>query len=130
MISENDLLHVRTALLITLSILLVAVLWKRLRLHVLHRDMPAPLHAEVLRIELAYHPARLLVRLKIPSDQVVCTRLLDQAHAPLHRWADEKLPTGDHDLLRPLPALTDGVYFLEMATSTQRTVRQFRLQQA
>ena len=130
MIGENDLLNIRTALLITLSILLVVILWRRFRQRVLANDMPAPLHAELLGIQLAYHPARLRVDLKVPREQLIQTRLLDQAHAPFHTWNEERVKTGTHTLERDLPSMADGVYFLEMATATQRTVRQFRLQQA
>lgn len=128
--SEKDLLNVRTALIISLSALVLVILWKRLRQHILNKDMPAPLHAELLSLELAYHPARLRVDLKVPDHQVIRTRLLDTAHTPLHTWEEAHLQRGKHTLERPLPSLADGIYFLEMATATQRTVRQFRLQQA
>jgi len=128
--SEKDLLNVRTALIVSLSVLVLLILWRRLRQHILAKDMPAPLHAELLALDLAYHPARLLVRLKVPGEQLISTRLLDHAHAPMHAWEDVHLAVGDHELERALPSLADGTYFLEMATSTQRTVRQFRLQQA
>ncbi|MBL7951008.1 MAG: hypothetical protein JNM62_04755 [Flavobacteriales bacterium] len=128
--SEKDILNVRTALLITLSVLVVVILWRRFRQRVLAEDMPAPPHAELLGIQLAYHPARLLVELKLPSDQVIRTRLLDSSHEPFHTWSEEPVSTGTRTLERTLPTLADGTYFLEMATATQRTVRQFRLQQA
>ncbi|MBX2971660.1 MAG: hypothetical protein KF797_01020 [Flavobacteriales bacterium] len=128
--SEKDLLNIRTALIVTLSALLLLILWRRLRQYILTKDMPAPLHAELLGLELAYHPARLRVVVKVPGEQVIHTRLLDQAHAPFHTWDEERLQRGEHILERALPPLADGTYFLEMATTTQRTVRQFRLQQA
>ena len=130
MIGEKELLNVRTALLITLSVLLVVILWRRFRQRVLAKDMPAPLHAELTGIELAYHPARLIVRLKVPDEQTIRTRLLDTEHQGFHEWAQERLSRGEHELERPLPRLADGPYFLEMSTATQRTIRQFRLQQA
>lgn len=128
--SEKDILNVRTALLVTLSVLLLVILWRRFRQRVLAEDMPAPLHAELLGIQLAYHPARLFVELKLPSDQVIHTKLLDSAHGTVHAWNEERVSTGTRTLERALPALADGTYYLEMSTSTQRTVRQFRLQQA
>lgn len=129
MISEKDLLNVRTALIVSLSVLVLVILWKRLRQYILTKDMPAPLHAELIGLELAYHPARLRVDLKVPGPQLIHTRLLDQVHAPFHTWDDVQLQPGEHTLERALPPLADGIYFLEMATTTQRTVRQFRLQQ-
>lgn len=125
-----DLLNLRTALLITLSILLVVVLWRRFRSHVLANDVPAPVHAELVRLEVAYHPSRLHVVLSMPSEQRVTTGLLDQGHQSIHSWNDKRLLPGEHTLELPLPMLVDGAYFLELTTSTQRTVRQFRLQQA
>lgn len=128
--SEKDLLNVRTALLITLSVLLVAILWRRFRQRVLANDMPAALHAELLGVELAYHPARLHVHLKVPGPQEIRTALLDAEHRVLHHWPHDVLPEGSHRVERDLPLLADGVYHLEISTTTQRTVRQFRLQQA
>jgi hypothetical protein len=48
----------------------------------------------------------------------------------LHTWDEQHLASGAHTVERWLPVMTDGPYFLEMYTATQRTVRQFRLQQA
>lgn len=128
--NANDLLTLRTALLITLSILLVAVLWRRFKRRVVANDMPAPMHAELVGLDVAYHPARLLVVLQVPSDQQIGTSVLDGAHAKTHEWDARPLKKGKHTLEQPLPTLPDGLYFLEMTTATQRTVRQFRLQQA
>lgn len=126
----NDLLTLRTALLITLSILLVVVIWRRFKQRVVANDMPAPMHAELLGLDVAYHPARLLVLLHVPSDQRIGTRVLDRSHVETYSWDMRSLKKGTHTLEQMLPTLPDGTYFLEMTTSTQRTVRQFRLQQA
>ncbi|MBL7940619.1 MAG: hypothetical protein JNL43_14755 [Flavobacteriales bacterium] len=126
----NDLLTLRTALLITLSILLVVVIWRRFKQRVVANDMPAPMHAELLGLDVAYHPARLLVLLHVPSDQRIGTRVLDRSHVETYSWEMRSLKKGTHTLEQMLPTLPDGTYFLEMTTSTQRTVRQFRLQQA
>lgn len=123
-----DLLNLRTALLITLSILLVVVLWRRFRSHVLANDVPALLHAELVRLEVAYHPPRLHVVLNVPNEQSLTTGLLDHEHRPIHAWQSKKLAPGMHTMELALPFLADGAYFLEMTTATQRTVRQFRLQ--
>ncbi len=125
----SDLLTLRTALLITLSILLVAVIWRRFKRKVVANDMPAPLHAELLGLDVAYHPARLLVVLQVPSDQQIGTCVLDGSHAKTHEWDARPFKKGTYTLEQPLPTLPDGLYFLEMTTATQRTVRQFRLQQ-
>lgn len=119
---------IRTALLITLSILLIVVVLRRFRRNVVANDLPVPLHVELLALKLAYHPERLLIELHLPTRQEVHLALLDDAHRPIHEWQAESLPAGTARLDRALPPLDAGLYHLEMATSTQRTVRQFRLQ--
>ena len=124
-----DLITLRTVLLITLSILLVIVLFIRFKRRTMQRDMPAISHAEGLHVEVAYHPVRLRVRLHVPGKQELKTTLLAADHAMLHAWTPEKRGPGTIELERSMPALPDGLYYIELATSTQRTVRQFRLQQ-
>lgn len=124
-----DLHSLRTALLITLSILLVVVLLRRFRRRVLAKDLPVNSHAELLKLEVAYHPARLRVQLHVPQDQIVHTALLDVADHHVHTWVEVPLSAGLHTIERILPELIDGLHHFEMRTTTQRTVRQFRLQQ-
>jgi hypothetical protein len=125
-----DLTTVRTALLITLTILLVVVLFRRFKASVLLNDVPAPAHAELLALEVAYHPSRLHVLLDLPKGELIRSALLDGAHNILQTWDDIPLPQGRHRLERILPPLADGSYFIEVSTTTQRTVRGFRLQLA
>lgn len=124
-----DLHILRTTLLITLSILLVVVLLRRFKRRILARDLPVNSHAELLRLEVAYHPARLRVEIRVPTSEIVHTGLLgaDQKHA--HTWTEEPVEAGTHIIERALPPLMDGVHHFEMRTTTQRTVREFRLQQ-
>lgn len=125
-----DLHTLRTTLLITLSILLVVVALRRFKRRVLAKDLPVNSHAELLRLEVAYHPARLRVQLRVPLSEIVHTGLLgaDDHHA--HTWTEEPVEAGTHTIERLLPPLTDGLHHFEMRTTTQRTVREFRLQQA
>jgi len=126
---DADLLTLRTALLVTLSILLVLVLAKKFKRNVLAKDMPAPLHAELIGLTLAYHPVRLIAVVQVPSDQTIALELLDAEHRALRTLATVAFQGGEHTQVLSLPALQDGTYFLAMSTTTQRTVRQFRLQQ-
>ena len=128
MMSDPDLLNLRTALLITLSILLVALLWRNFRLRVLANDMPATLHAELIALEVMYHPARLHVVIHVPEPQLIGTAALNDTHEPIHQWNDQRLERGDHTMQLVLPELPDGTFFLALTTATQRTERQFRLQ--
>jgi len=125
----QDLENIRTALIITLSILVLVLAFRRLKRHVLAKDMPAPLHAEVVTLTVAYHPSRLFVELAVPEPQVIHFALLDTQHNRLHVWNDQPVLNGRLSLELALPYNPDGSYYLEMSTSTQRTVRQFRLQQ-
>lgn len=121
----NDL---RTALIITLSILLVAVAWRRFKRKVVAKDLPVPTHAELIALQVEYHPARLRVAIAVPNQQTVHTTLLDAGHAHLHDWDDMRLERGESTVHLPMPQVPDGTYHLEMRTATQRTVRHFRLQ--
>jgi hypothetical protein len=125
-----DIILLRNALLITLSITLVLVLYRRFRLAVLARHMPAPMHAELVELLVEYHPARLRVTVKVPSQQILSMRLLDADHQGVHEWPAERQWPGEVELMRDLPVLPDGLYHLELSTATQRTERMFRLQQA
>ena len=123
-----ELLTLRTALLITLSLLLLAVLFQRFRRKVRDEGLPSPLHAELRTLEVAYHPARLLVQVHLPQGQELRTTLSDEHHRLLHEWPEEAAPAGELRLERALPELAVGIYHFELATSTQRTVRRLRLQ--
>lgn len=125
-----DLVTIRTALLISLSILLVVVLFIRFRRRTVARELPVASHAELLHVEVAYHPARLHVHVRVPVEQELRTSLLGADHILLHAWDSERTGPGTIELERRLPPLADGLYHVELATRTQRTVRRFRLQQA
>ena len=130
MMFDVDLLTLRTALLITLSILLVLVMAKKFKRNVLAKDMPAPLHAELTKLTMAYHPVRLIAVVQVPSAQSIALDLLDSEHRAVQTLGSFSLQRGEHIQELSLPTLQDGTYFLAMSTATQRTVRQFRLQQA
>lgn len=125
-----DLEDLRTALIITLSIVVVVLLARRFRESVLRRDLPVRIHVEIRRLEVAYHPARLRVQVHVPKAESVRTSILDMEHHTIHSWGEESLDQGLHELERTLPELQDGFHYLEMSSDTQRTVRRFRLQRA
>jgi hypothetical protein len=123
-----DPIVLRTSLIITLSILLLAIIAGRLRRRIYVASVPAPLHAKLISLEVAYHPSRLHLVVDLPARQLLRTSLLDQQHNVRYAWPEGQLEKGLHAFDRDLPPLADGIYFLELATPTQRTVRQFRLQ--
>jgi hypothetical protein len=121
--------NLRLTLLITLLLLLVAVLWRRLKRKVVAQELPAPIHAELLSLQVAYHPARLRVEVSLPSQQDLGSALVTSEHAPLHEWSKMTLAPGMHTFELPLPVLANGSHYFQLSTATQRTVRVFRLQQ-
>lgn len=122
--------NLRLALLISLSILLIVVLYKRFKQYVMQRDLPAPLHAELVRVEVMYHPTRLRVEVTVPNDQEVRPAMLSETHEHLHGWPACVLPKGPGVLELPVNGRPDGTYFFELATQSQRTERRFTLRQA
>ena len=122
----------RLALLISLPIVLLALLYKRFRQRVLQRDRPAPQHTELIGLEVAYHPARVRAWVLIPGKsggQVIHTALLDQEHTFVFQWPEERLSAGEHWIERTLEARANGDHYFQIGTATQRTERHFRLQQ-
>jgi hypothetical protein len=124
-----DLENIRTALIITLSIVLVVVLYRRFKQYVRARDLPQVLHAELLQVQVAYHPARLLVEIRAPEAVDLQFAVLSASHIQVHAWHTIRAQAGVATLELALPTLEDGAFFVEMRTHTQRTVRQFRLLQ-
>lgn len=125
-----DLDDLRIALLISLSVLAAIMIYRRFQRRTMLRDRPAPSHAELIGLEVAYHPPRVRAWVKIPSDRSIGTSLLDEHHARLHEWPAAELRAGEHWIERPLVDRADGLYHFELSSGTQRTVRRFRLQQA
>ncbi len=126
MFLDPDIL--RTTLIITLAFLLLVLIVSRVRRRVVSASVPAPMHAELISLEVAYHPSRLHIQVHLPIGQSLRTALLDQHHQVRYSWPEDRLEKGDHAMERALPPLADGIYYLELATPTQRTIRQFRLQ--
>ena len=127
--APNDLVLLRTALLITLSILLVILLFRRFRRMIGTRDTPVVQHVQVEQLNVAYHPPRLIVVMTVPHEQTIMTRVLDGEHRSVKERFSQNMKAGTHTVVIDLPVLVDGRYFLEVATDTQRTVRRFRLVQ-
>ena len=119
--------NLRLTLLITLSILFVAMLWKRFKQRTMANDLPAPSHAEVISMHVLYHPERLRVQVKVPSVQELIPAVLNGQHEQQFAWPSVRAEKGSHVLELPLNTLGDGVHFFELGTDTQRTVRRFRL---
>ncbi|MCB9169311.1 MAG: hypothetical protein H6597_05040 [Flavobacteriales bacterium] len=122
-----DLATLRLALIITLSVLIVVLLWQRFKLRVLRRELPVVRHIDILRIDVAYHPSRIRVLVTVPRSRSLATALRDNDHQLLQEWPDEEASPGELWLERSLDGQADGDYYFELRTGTQRTVRLFRL---
>ncbi|MCB0791768.1 MAG: hypothetical protein H6595_11895 [Flavobacteriales bacterium] len=122
-----DLATLRTALIITLGLLVLVLLWQRFKLRVLRRELPVARHIDILRIEVAYHPSRIRVQVIVPHPRSLRTALLDNSHGTLGEWPLEEARPGEQWLERSLEGRPDGEYYFELRTASQRTVRRFRL---
>lgn len=120
----------RTALLITLSLLVVVILFRRIKKQWRQNHMPVPRHLELLSLEVVYHPTLLRIAVAVPAPVEMYPVLLSGQHERLHAWPAVQLEQGDHVLeLGLLPGL-NGSYVFELATGTQRTERRFMVRPA
>jgi len=120
----------RLTLLITLSILVVVILVRRLKQHIRIHHMPVPQHVELQHVEVMCHPVLLRVQMNMPRAEEVFPAMLTQAHAPVRSWPAVRMEKGEQVLELPLEAGTEGIFFFEIATATQRTERRFIVRQA
>lgn len=121
---------IRTALLITLPVTLLAVLYRKFRLRTLMKEMPAPLHAELIALEVAYHPVRVRALVKLPVARRIGTALLDERYAEFLPWPEEPQQPGERWIERDMERVPDGAYFFQLSTETQRTVRRLVIRRA
>jgi hypothetical protein len=115
----------RTTLLISLSVLVLVIAYRRFRQYVQQHHSPVPRHAELLQVEVAYHPVRVRVVVRLPAEEEVFPAVLGADHARYAQWPAMRLAAGSHELEFPLPPGADGVLHFELGSSTQRTERRF-----
>ena len=117
--------NIRTTLIITLSILMVIMAVRRFKRYIKMHHTPVPQHVELVTVEVMYHPSQLRVQVSMPAAEEVFPAMLSHEHAPLRTWPAVQVSKGDHTFELPLSEDTDGTYFFEIATSSQRTERKF-----
>lgn len=122
--------NIRTTLIVTLSILVVIMAVRRFKRYIKMHHMPVPQHVELVAVEVMYHPPKLRVQVTMPAAEEVFPAMLSQEHAPLSSWPAVQVAKGDHVFELPLQADAEGIYFFEIATSSQRTERRFIVHQA
>lgn len=116
---------IRTALLITLSILVVVIVVRRFKLYVRTHLQPVPQQVHLKAVEVMYHPLRLRIAFHLPAAEAVSPALLGHGHARLRQWPTALLEAGDHALELPMEEVPEGHYSIELATGSQRTERRF-----
>ncbi len=120
----------RLTLLISLSILVVVMLWRRLKRKVIAHDLPAPSHAELIGLRVAYHPERLRVEVSMPAKEELRPSMLNMAYEELHTWPALNMGKGTHVFELVLNGHADGEYYFQLATSSQLTVRKFKVKRS
>ena len=119
--------QLRIALLISLSLLFLVMVFRRFKRRVMRDERPVASHAELLALQVEYHPERLRVEVLLPGPEELRPAMLDMGHGPYKNWPAQSKKEGKHVLELPIGAAPDGEYYFELATSSQRTVRKFRL---
>lgn len=117
----------RTTLLISLSLLAVYLLARRFKQMVLAKDLPVVLHAELLALQVMYHPDRLRIEVKVPRTEALFPAMLSHDHTRIMSWPSTGPLQGTHTLELALDQHPAGDYYLELGTGSQRTVRKFTL---
>ena len=116
---------IRLTLLISLTVLVIVLLFKWFKRRVMMHDLPTPIHAELVSVEVMYHPLMLRVEVSMPKKEELFPAMLTDAHQPLHNWPVLAVEQGSHTLELPLGPTVSGTYYLELATASQRTERRF-----
>ncbi|HEY0979169.1 MAG TPA: hypothetical protein VGE21_16980 [Flavobacteriales bacterium] len=121
---------IRIGLLISLSLLLLAVAYRRFRRHVIAKHMPVKQHAELLDLTVAYHPTRLRAEIMVPEPQELVPTMLDGGHVLEHTWNTIHLKPGQHVVEFPLGEGRSGEHYFHLASHSQSTVRKFTVRAA
>ncbi|MFZ1688119.1 MAG: hypothetical protein WAU70_11890 [Flavobacteriales bacterium] len=124
---STDLAVLRVVLLITLSAMVLWLLYRRFRYNTLQKHVPVVRHAELTGLNVGYHPNRLLVSLQLPGEQQLAADVLNDRWERVHGWPMRLVEVGAQRLELPLDGLADGTYYLRLLSEGQSTERQFIL---
>lgn len=119
--------QLRLTLLISLSLLFTVMVWRRFKRRVVRDERPVALHAELLALQVEYHPERIRIEVSLPGPEELRLSMLDLRNDRVQQWPALSKAAGAHLLELPVNGAPDGEYYFELATSSQRTVRKFRL---
>ncbi|MEO8066157.1 MAG: hypothetical protein ABI599_00550 [Flavobacteriales bacterium] len=124
---DTDLRVLRVVLLVSLSGMLLFLLYRRFRFNTLQKHVPVVRHAELTELLVGYHPSRLLLTLQLPEEQHLAADVLNDRWERVHEWPGRVVPMGAQQLDLPLYGLADGTYYLRLLSVGQSTERQFIL---
>lgn len=127
---DKDLSVLRIVLLVSLSAMVLFLLYRRFRFNTLQKHVPVVRHAELTELLVAYHPNRLLLSLHLPNEQHLAADVLNDRWEQVHAWPRRVVPLGVQQLDLPLEGLTDGTYYLRLLSAGQSTERKFTLRSA
>lgn len=124
---DKDLAVLRIVLLVSLSGMVLFLLYRRFRFNTLQKHVPVVRHAELTELMVGYHPNRLLVSLLLPNEQHLAADVLNDRWERVHEWPGRVMPMGAQKLDLPLDGLADGTYYLRLISVGQSTERKFIL---
>lgn len=125
-----DLSTLRWVLLVSLSITLVFVWYRRFRVNTLANEVPVVKHAELTQLDVAYHPERLKLSMTVPRDQEMHAAVLDEGWNEVKRFPARLLERGRPEWVLEVSGLAPGRYYVRLTSSGQSTERMFILRGA
>lgn len=125
-----DLSTLRWVLLVSLSITLLFVWYRRFRVNTLSKEVPVVKHAELTRIDVAYHPERLKLSMTVPRTQEMHAAVLDEGWNEVKQFPAHLLEQGRPEWVLEISGLRPGRYYVRLTSSGQSTERMFILRGA
>ena len=120
-----DLGVLRIVLLVSLTGLVLWLLYRRFRYNTLMKHVPVVRHAELTGLQVGYHPNHLSLTVRLPRDQIMDADLLNDRWEPVRTWPGRELQAGSQRWDLPLDGMSDGTYYLRLLSAGQSTERQF-----
>lgn len=122
-----DLSTLRWVLLVSLSITLLFVWYRRFRVNTLSKEVPVVKHAELTQLDVAYHPERLRLSMTVPRAQEMHAAVLDDGWNEVKRFPARLLEQGRPEWVLEIGGLLPGRYYVRLTSSGQSTERMFIL---
>lgn len=125
-----ELSTLRWVLLVSLSITLLFVWYRRFRITTLAKEVPVVKHAELTQLDVAYHPERLKLSMTVPRTQEMHAAVLDEGWNEVKRFPAQLLEEGRPEWVLEVSGLAAGRYYIRLTSSGQSTERMFILRGA